>query len=112
MVRPEILNTIRHWEEGKSPTLQDLADNKTKNLTVTLELPVVLSVIDGWLLGGEGVARVRIIMDIGILSKLDTKILFSTQFGAYHDGSYKELLGDTIFDGGKFQPKDAKVYQI
>ena len=39
-------------------------------------------------------------------------MLFPTQFGAHNDGSWGELLIDTIFVGIHIQKKDAKLYQI
>ena len=62
--------------------------------------------------GSEGVAGVWIILELGIVYKLDTTMLLPNQFGAHHNGYWVELLGDTIFDGERIQPKDAKVYQI
>ena len=62
--------------------------------------------------GVEGVAGFRFIVDLGIVSKLYITMLFPTQFGAYHNGLWGELLRDTIFDEEHIQPKDAKVYQI
>ena len=62
--------------------------------------------------GGEVVAGVRLVVDLGIVSKLETIILLSIQFGAHHNGYWEKLLGDTIFDGERIQPKYSKVYQI
>ena len=62
--------------------------------------------------GGEGFSGVWIILDLGIVSKLDTEILLPTQFGAYHYGSWEKLLGDTISDGEHIHPKDEKLYHI
>ena len=61
---------------------------------------------------GEGVAGVWIIMDLGIVSKIDTTMMLTNKFSAHHHGSWGEILGDTIFDGECIHPKDAKVYQI
>ena len=56
--------------------------------------------------GGEGVDGPRIIMDLGIVSKLNTTMILPTKFGAQYDGSWGELFGDTIFDGERIWPKD------
>ena len=62
--------------------------------------------------GGEGVAEVRLIMNLRIVSKLDTTMLLPNKFGAHHNGSWGELSGDTILDRGRSKPKDEKVYQF
>ena len=63
-----------------------------------------------WMIaGGEGVARVRLVMDLDKVSKLVTAILLPIRFGAYHDGFWGELLGYTILDGEHINPKYAKV---
>ena len=62
--------------------------------------------------GGGGVSGVRIIMDLSIVSNLDTKMILPTQCGAHHNGYWEELLGDTIFYGKRVQPNNEKVYQI
>ena len=62
--------------------------------------------------GIESVAGIRLVVDIGIVSKLYTTMLLTTRFGAYHNGYLGKLLGDNIFDRERIQPKDSKAYQI
>ena len=97
---------------GKLPMLQDSTSHQTKKLDINIEITSGTD-CNSWVsAGGEGVDRVQLIMDLGIVYKLYTQRMLPTQFGAYHDGSWGELLGDTIFDGKHIQPKDAKVYKI
>ena len=65
-------NTIRYWEAGKLPTLQDSAGLQTKKIDRNIE--VTSGTYCNFLMsaGGECVAGLQIIVDLGIVSKLDT----------------------------------------
>ena len=100
-------NTIRHQEADEFPTLQDSDHHQfvfDSNIEITKKPDC-----NFWVsAGGEGVAGVQLIIDPDIVSKLDTKMLLPTKFGAHHNEYWGELLGDTIFYGEEIHPKDAK----
>ena len=77
---------IRHREVGKFPTFQRSAGHQTNKLYSTIENTSGTGCNYWESEGGEGVAGLRLIMNLRIVSKLDMAMLLLTQFGEYHVG--------------------------